>query len=205
MTEIILELLEDGYTGCVAGDISKQVEDDGTSIGPLVAYDNDNRLWWIRTDTIIAAGSVMTIASTGTGAGTSMTSDQYCTEDQIKIRVMVNDLDTNYDADLTSCAQEASRMVDEKLRRYMTTDEDAIEQISPYMIFKELPLNSVPAVIADITADIGAGLFNRRIFPLKMDVGFLGQGFKKLDDFINSNFKQGRFNIVTREEEIYDG
>lgn len=66
----------DGITADpIATDIGKQVQDDGGSIGTLLAYEVDNYgtdtgKWWIRTSngTAIANNSVMTIAS-GTGAG----------------------------------------------------------------------------------------------------------------------------------------
>ena len=65
----VLELLESGYTNCVADDIGKQVKDDTVEIGPLLAYNNTTRKWWIRSISTVADASAMTITS-GTGAGT---------------------------------------------------------------------------------------------------------------------------------------
>jgi len=69
----ILKLKSSGYTDAIAGDIGKQVLDDSTPIGPLLAYNNTTRKWWIRTGsgTAIAGDSVMSIADSGTGAGTA--------------------------------------------------------------------------------------------------------------------------------------
>lgn len=69
-------LLLDGITADpIASDIGKQVADDASNVGTLLAYEVDNfgadtGKWWIRTGngTAIANNSVMTIAS-GTGAG----------------------------------------------------------------------------------------------------------------------------------------
>ncbi|TET41495.1 MAG: hypothetical protein E3J60_04505 [Dehalococcoidia bacterium] len=66
----VLELLESGYTNCVAGDIGKQVKDDTVEIGVLLAYNNLTRKWWVRSASTIADASAMTITD-GTGAGTA--------------------------------------------------------------------------------------------------------------------------------------
>lgn len=66
----ILTLQSSGYTNAVASDIGKTVRDDGVDTGPLLAYDNALRKWWIRYNATIASGSVMTIYN-GTGAGTA--------------------------------------------------------------------------------------------------------------------------------------
>jgi len=66
----VLQLQETGYTDCVFSDIGKQVNDDGVDIGPLLAYNNAKRKWWIRSTTTVAAGSTMSITA-GTGAGTA--------------------------------------------------------------------------------------------------------------------------------------
>ena len=65
-----LVLKSAGYVNCVAGDIGKQVKDDGANVGLLMAYDNTLRKWWINTYSVIVTSSVMTIAA-GTGAGSS--------------------------------------------------------------------------------------------------------------------------------------
>lgn len=66
----VLELLESGYTNCVPTDIGEMVQDDVVDAGPLLAYDNTLRKWWIRATGTIVDGSAMTIP-TGTGAGTA--------------------------------------------------------------------------------------------------------------------------------------
>jgi hypothetical protein len=203
MTEIIIELLSAGYVSCIAGDIGKQVKDDTVEIGLLMGYDNTLRKWWIRTDSIVSDGSTMTITS-GTGAGTSITPNQYCTIAQIASRLVMNSGDlATYTADgsLTAAAVQASRIVDEKLRPYLTTNDALIEQISPYLIFKELPLDSVPAIISEITADIATALFFRRTFKARYDEGWLALAMKRMDDFIQSNFHRGKFNIILDGEQ----
>ena len=62
------------YTNCVFSDITKTVKDDGVGIGPLLAYDNTRRVWWVRTSATVENGSSMTIDG-GTGAGTSSAFD----------------------------------------------------------------------------------------------------------------------------------
>ena len=59
----VLKLLASGYTSCIAGDIGKQVMDDGSQVGALLAYDNAKRKWWVRSASTIANASVMLIAN----------------------------------------------------------------------------------------------------------------------------------------------
>uniref|UniRef100_A0A7C4R2U6 Uncharacterized protein n=1 Tax=candidate division CPR3 bacterium TaxID=2268181 RepID=A0A7C4R2U6_UNCC3 len=66
----ILTLQSSGYTNAVSEDIGKTVKDDGADTGPLLAYNNTLRKWWVRYGSTIASGSAMTITS-GTGAGTA--------------------------------------------------------------------------------------------------------------------------------------
>ena len=70
----LVTLQESAYTSCIASDIGKQVQDDTTEIGALLAYNNTTRKWWIRTVSTVTNGSSMTITS-GTGAGTSSAFD----------------------------------------------------------------------------------------------------------------------------------
>ncbi|MFS8158992.1 MAG: hypothetical protein ACMG6E_02040 [Candidatus Roizmanbacteria bacterium] len=70
LNEIQILTLDGSYTGAISGDIGKQVNDDGSPIGALLAYDNTLQKWWIRSTSTVADNSVMTIAS-GTGAGTA--------------------------------------------------------------------------------------------------------------------------------------
>jgi hypothetical protein len=67
----LVEMVAAAYTPAIASDIGKQVDDDGTEIGPLLAYNNTTRKWWVRTALTVDATSTMTITS-GTGAGTSV-------------------------------------------------------------------------------------------------------------------------------------
>lgn len=68
----ILTLSSSGYTNAVATDIGRTVRDDGVDTGPLLAYNNTTRKWWIRYGSTIAANSAITING-GTGAGTAAT------------------------------------------------------------------------------------------------------------------------------------
>jgi len=63
-----------GYTNCVFTDISKQVVWDATERGPLLAYNNTTRKWWIRTTASFSPPKALTI-TTGTGAGTATAFD----------------------------------------------------------------------------------------------------------------------------------
>jgi len=60
------------YTSCDATDIGKMVQDDLADAGPLLAYNNTTKKWWVRTGlgTPILNTSSMTITG-GTGAGTT--------------------------------------------------------------------------------------------------------------------------------------
>jgi len=59
-----------GYTSCVKSDITKAVVWDAAEHGPLLAYDNTTRKWWVRTADSFAPTKAITI-TTGTGAGTA--------------------------------------------------------------------------------------------------------------------------------------
>jgi hypothetical protein len=68
-----LELQSGGYVSCTSGDRGKMVTDDATDVGNLMAYDNTNRVWWIRDTEShgqIADTSTMDIP-TGDGSGTA--------------------------------------------------------------------------------------------------------------------------------------
>ncbi len=67
---VTLTLLPSGYTNCVAGDIGKQVKDDGAEVGALLSYSNTDRRWTFVSENTVLSGSAMTITS-GTGAGTA--------------------------------------------------------------------------------------------------------------------------------------
>lgn len=66
----VLVLKSSGYTNCVAGDVGKQVKDDGIEIGSLLSYNNSTRTWIIQTSPTILINSVITITS-GTGKGSA--------------------------------------------------------------------------------------------------------------------------------------
>lgn len=65
---IVVKMRSSDYVNCIAGDIGNQVKDDTVEIGPLLAYDNTQRKWWVRTTSTVADPSVMTITG-GTGSG----------------------------------------------------------------------------------------------------------------------------------------
>jgi hypothetical protein len=60
--------------GTVAGDIGKPVKDDGTTVGPLLWYNNTEKIWYCRdtrgSQIKVDTGSTMTIDG-GTGSGTA--------------------------------------------------------------------------------------------------------------------------------------
>jgi len=67
-------------------------------------------------------------------------------------------------------------------------------------IFLQVPLTAnaakIPDEIANICADLGAGIFKRRHQPQDMDAGWWAQGIRKLDEFIKGNFFKGTINFV---------
>lgn len=70
---LVVNLASAGYAVCVGSDIGKNVTDDASDVGELLAYDNTLRKWWIRDTNshgAIATGSTMDIP-TGSGAGTA--------------------------------------------------------------------------------------------------------------------------------------
>jgi len=50
-----------GYANCSTLDIGSQVTDDTVEIGALLAYDNTQRQWWVRSTFTVANGSTMDI------------------------------------------------------------------------------------------------------------------------------------------------
>lgn len=64
-----------GYVNCVKSDITKQVVWDASDHGPLLAYDNTRRVWWVRTADSIGAPEACTING-GTGEGTATAEDK---------------------------------------------------------------------------------------------------------------------------------
>lgn len=112
----IITLVAAGYVSCVAGDIGKQVKDDGTEIGALLGYNNTTREWWIDATTIVVSGSAMTITA-GTGAGTSVTV-YYCTVQNVKDRLLI--AVATYDTEIALAIQEAEDYINEKLRPYLS-------------------------------------------------------------------------------------
>lgn len=119
-----------GWTNCVAGDITKQVKDDGVEIGVLLGYNNTSGEWWVDTTVLVAGNSVMSITD-GTGAGTTVAYSGYCTIAQIKERCLVTG--AAQDAELESCGMEASRQVDELIRPYLTERQTVTLNESGYV------------------------------------------------------------------------
>ena len=70
-----------GYTNALNSDIGKMVNDDGADTGNLLHFNNTTRKWWVRWGTTIASGSVITLDSSGTGAGTTNATGDYSGED----------------------------------------------------------------------------------------------------------------------------
>lgn len=70
----LLTFQAEGYTSCVSSDITKQVVWDGTNHGPLLAYNNTTRKWWVRTGDSFTPSKSISIEN-GTGAGTAIAFD----------------------------------------------------------------------------------------------------------------------------------
>jgi len=69
-----VEMLLVGYVPCIPSDIGKMVYDDGVARGALISYDNTNRIWTIKGNITVAAGSIMTIPGGAGGLGGTTTS-----------------------------------------------------------------------------------------------------------------------------------
>jgi hypothetical protein len=78
----------------------------------------------------------------------------YCDIEDIKVRMLIESTDTQYDDSLNDAANEATNIVDMFLKPYEDT----------------LPLNDVPNQIVEITADLGASVFKRRYFPTEVSL-----------------------------------
>jgi hypothetical protein len=119
----------------------------------------------------------------------------YCTIDQIKARCLITD--STYNTELTAIAAEASRHVDEQLRPYISTDEDAEDTAEPF-VFTQLPLDdeSIPEQISNITADYAAALFLRRYMPEKYSEEWWTNALGKMEEYIRVNWYKGSFCFV---------
>jgi hypothetical protein len=125
----------------------------------------------------------------------------YCGIDLIKDRVLIDHAITSYDADLEAAGTEASRVSDMFLKPYVT-----------------VPLVSVSDQVAEITADFGASIFKRRMFPedVKLDTGltpeginqlqaggWFAQGLMKMREYIK-NFYALQQNVVDSNNQVYN-
>jgi hypothetical protein len=101
----------------------------------------------------------------------------YCPITMIKERVLIPVEELTFDTALESAGTEASRIVDTHLLPYTTVPlvGDAITEQIKY-----------------ICADIAAGLFKRRTKPLSPDEGWLGHGFRKLQDYVRNSYLRGK-------------
>jgi len=113
----------------------------------------------------------------------------YCGIDDIKVRVLIALNDTQYDDALNNAANEATSLVDVFLTPYATT-----------------PLTNPTGTIVDITADFGASIFKRRMFPQEVELrgpqtlagldtltqmdatGWFALGLKKLEVYIRNAY-----------------
>jgi len=123
----------------------------------------------------------------------------------IKSRLNIPESNTSYDTAMTEALEEASRVIDMYLAPYVGT-EDVYNTIS--FSFKTLPLTIVPDIINDIAEDFGVVFFKRRDVPKGVGLtgsfgaynetleGYIAQGQKKLETFINTYFKRGKVSIV---------
>ena len=134
----IITLLAAGYTNCVADDIGKQVTDDTVQIGLLLGYNNTTHEWWVDATVIVASGSVMAIVA-GTGAGTSVVV-YYTTLDKVKARVLIPVTTSTYDTELAIAIVEAERMIDDRLRPYLTIRQSLTLNLVGYVKCKDSDL-----------------------------------------------------------------
>lgn len=127
-----------------------------------------------------------------------MAYEGYCTIASIKPRLLITG--ASHDTALETAGTEASRIIDEKIRPYMSR-KGTVEKKEP-LTFVELPLTStiIPDILKEICADLAAGLFKRRHRPQEFDQGWLNQAYTKVDEFIKNNWFRGTFG--TSEEPV---
>lgn len=130
----------------------------------------------------------------------------------IKDRLNIAHSTTTYDTAMTIALEEASRLVDMYLAPYAGT-VDVYNTIN--FSFSTLPLSSVPEAIADIAEDFGVVLFKRRDSgPKGVGLtgsfgqynetleGYMAQGQKKMELFIECYFKKGKIVFVAGNYEL---
>jgi len=101
----------------------------------------------------------------------------YGTIDLVKDRLLIALEDDQYNSAIEAALVEASAYIDVRL--------------GPYE--EELPLEEPPDMINVIAADLASGIFKRRHMPQDMDLGWWGQGLRKLDDYIKNTYHKGVF------------
>jgi len=74
---------------------------------------------------------------------------------------------------------------------YNASSCDVTEQESPYFVFNSIPLGTIPDQLSYICADYATALFFRRYIPEKYSDVWFEDADKKMEEFINNNWKKG--------------
>lgn len=128
-----------------------------------------------------------------------MAYEGYCTIAQIKERCLIDPSDETHDTQLETAGTEASRLIDEEIRPYITEYGEGVpaEDDEPF-IFYQVPLTAgkIPAQISYITADFAAAIFMRRHIPERYWELWDRSGREKLEALVRMNWYRGNINFV---------
>lgn len=126
---------------------------------------------------------------------------QYCENEDIGKRLLMTDTQiTSDEENLTLAAEEATRLID----LYLSPYED------------DLPLQTVPDILADIAADFGASIRKRKYSPTEQKIpnsiplgsdqvnqeasGWYAIGYSKLMTYLKNIYGKGRMTLITMSD-----
>jgi len=108
----------------------------------------------------------------------------YCTINDIKARMLIESIDTQYDSALNNAANEATEIINMFLKPYTT-----------------VPLVNPTGMIVEITADFGASVFKRRYLP--NEVRLRGPPILEGVDSTTQAEAEGWFGLAKSKLEFY--
>ena len=97
----------------------------------------------------------------------------YCSIEDIKRRLNIEETETDYDSEITDCRKEAQAWIDNKLGTYTT-----------------VPLTVIPAMITFACADLATAVYKRRQMPPETDSMWWALGNEKLDAYMKEAFPE---------------
>lgn len=110
----------------------------------------------------------------------------YCEVDDVVDKALITDYSEESDPrteQIEACIDEAMAYIDNKLYKYVEI----------------LPLETVPALVRYATADIATALFLQRHLPERYNVSWWTSGNLKIEEYIKSIYKKGKFILVGDE------